>query len=141
MKTRNIAVFALIASVLLYQTTLFAANMSLDNILKQITNPRLTSLQKLAVLEQYKGQTMSGYGKVKDILKGYGPDNIALVYVTRSCRDKEYEIELTVPLASAEKVLKGKKVSFEGIFGGMTFETLRFTDVKMTESKKAWWPF
>ncbi|OGX17115.1 MAG: hypothetical protein A3K83_06870 [Omnitrophica WOR_2 bacterium RBG_13_44_8b] len=113
--------------------------LSLNGMLTSLTNPRLTSLQKMTLIDGYKSTVVKGAGKVKDVLISYGSENETLVCIQKPFRGKEYEVVLLTSRESAEKIQKGNTVGFEGTFVAMAFETLRFKDVKII--RKSRWPF
>ena len=73
------------------------------------------------------------------MLKSYGIEGEAMVYLKKHYRSKEYEIVLVVSEESAEKIKKGMSLQFEGNFDGMTYRTLRFKNVGLVT--KPWWTF
>lgn len=138
-KIRLFALF-LIFCVVLYPLSAYGQSVMVTTMLDKLTRPSTTSLQVLNLVEQYKGQTVKGQGKVKDILKSFGDENKAMVYINKPYRGKQYEILLVVDEGTVEKIKKGKGVWFEGKFATMTFRTLRFENAEV-KPKPWWWPF
>lgn len=141
MKKNKFCIGLLSALIVLSAVTCYAENVSLDVMLRQLSKSRLTSLQKLELIEQYTGKIVAGKGKVKDVIKSYGTENEAMVYLSKPVGDKQYELVIMAPQEEADKVRKGKTVGFEGVFAGMSFETLRFKNARITKKRKSWWPF
>jgi len=145
MKAKQYISLFLILSVLFFTFTATADTVKLNKILQQFSDPRVTSLQKVDLIKQYKGQSVRGDGRVRDVVKSFGKDEKALVYLRKPYGGKNFELILTVSQESAEKIKKGRGIKFEGKFAGMTFETLRFDDAKITSKGGidwlGWWPF
>ena len=133
-------VLSLIAFICLYSLVAYADTMPLDRILSKFSNPHLTSLQKLDLLENYKGTDVKGKGKITDIVKSYGTKDEAMIYMLRTVRGQKYEIVVSVSRESAENIRKGKTINFEGVFTGMSFRTLKLEGGKII-AKAWWWPF
>jgi len=117
----------------------YAKTVSLNHLLNQITHPRTTSLQRLDIISDYKGKDIRGSGKVNDILRSFGSENEAMIYLKKSHRGKNLELVLFVDLDTASKIKKGKKIKFEGVFVGMSADSLRFEGVEVTG--QTFWPF
>jgi len=108
-----------------------AKNPTLFRILKELNKSRETSLQKMEIVQSYKGQVVTGKGKVKDILRSFASENEAMVYLTKRYGDKKYEVIVAVSKESVQKLKKGKRIKFEGNFAGMSYDTLRFEEGKI----------
>ena len=130
MKIKTFLAVNLIVCVAFISTNAFAAEggMTLGQLFKKLTRSNETSLQKMDKLEEYKGLSIRGTGKVKDIMKSPGEADKALVYLIKSYRYKTYELVLTVDAESVKKIKKGNYLRFVGNFEGMALETLRFDD-------------
>ncbi|MBL7158250.1 MAG: hypothetical protein ISS91_01945 [Candidatus Omnitrophica bacterium] len=115
-----------------------ADGMNLNQLLKRLTRAGQTSMQKSDLLQEFKGYSIKGTGKVKDIIKSPGESGKALVYLTRSYRYKKYELVLTMDAESVKKVRKGSYLRFVGSFEGMALETLRFDDAKVLSKPFLW---
>ncbi len=137
-KVKLVSLF-LITCMALAPVSVYAKTMGINKILGHLSKPRATSLQKLETVEEYKGEIVRGTGIVKDVLKSFGEESGAMVYLKKNFRGKEYEIVLMVPVDEAEKVKKGMSVKFEAVFAGMTFQTLRFEDAELI--KRVFWFF
>jgi len=139
---RKIIALFLILFILCPAAELYAKGptaLNLEQLLGKITKPGSTSLQKSDAMDSYKGKIIRGSGVVRDVLRSYGSDNEAMVYLDKAFRGRKYEIVLAVNRDDAEKIIKKKTVSFKGEFSGMSFGTLRF---KNAEVKRLWWwPF
>ncbi|MGB2705238.1 MAG: hypothetical protein WBC74_00010 [Candidatus Omnitrophota bacterium] len=139
MKQIKMLVLFLILCIALSPLSAYAKTLTLNKILSRLAKPRATSLQKLETVEEYKGEIVRGTGTVKDVLKSFGTEGEAMVYLKKYFRGKEYEIVLMVPQGEAEKVRKGMSVKFEAVFVGMTFKTLRFEEAELI--KRVFWFF
>lgn len=135
----KVLIFSLILFITFSSLSCYAGLLTLNKMLGKLSTPRLTSLQKSNLVEQYKGQEVKGIGKVKDILKSFASENTAMLYIEKPFRGKRYEIVLVVSQNSVKKIKKGQRIRFEGKFVGITFNTLRFEDAKLIH--KSWWPF
>ena len=113
----------------------YAKPLNVKTILKDLTNTKLTSLQRSDAVKQYNGQVTVGKGRVKDVLQVAGTKNEAIVYLTRPFRGETYELVLTVDRETAETVRKGKTIKFEGMFDGTSFNALRFKNVEIIRGK------
>ena len=131
MKIKTLLAVSLVVCVTFFATSVFAAEggMTLGQLFKKLTRSNETSLQKMDKLQEYKGLSIRGTGKVKDIMKSPGEADKALVYLVKSYRYKNYELVLTVDAESVKKIKKGNYLKFVGNFEGMALETLRFDDV------------
>ena len=142
MKRNKLFVFFLMLVIVFSPLCCYAKTLTLNKMMNQLVKSSLTSLQRMELVEKYKGQIVKGSGRVKDILKSFGSENEAMVYLQKPFRGKQYEVVLTVSIENAEKVKKGKTIRFEGSFEGMTFETLRFKDAKIIKARGlCLWPF
>lgn len=130
MKKSALFILVLIFLVTVVPLSFSAETLRLDKMLDKLTSRQATSLQKLELIEQYKGQNVRGSGKVKDVLKKAGSPDKAMVYMEKPFRNKKYEIVLMTSSDRAKDIKKGKKINFEGAFVGMVFETLRFEDAE-----------
>ena len=117
----------------------YAKTVSLKQLLNQLTHPSITSLQRLDIISEYKGKDIRGSGKVKDIVRSFGSENEAMIYLKKSCKGKSFELVLLVDLDAASKIKKGKKIKFEGVFVGMSANTLRFEGAEVID--RTLWPF
>ena len=131
----------LVSLFLLYPLNALAGPMNLDSLLGKLASRRTTSLERLNLVEEYKGQAVKGSGRVKDVLKSFGEENKAMVYLEKSFAGKPYELVLITDAGAAESIKRGKFVRFEGNFAGMTFETLRFESATVTSPKFWFWSF
>jgi len=113
----------------------------LTKLLGKLTKSGNTSLMRLDIVDEYKGEIVAGAGKVKDIIKSFGDEDQAMVYLKKSYKGKEYELILLIDALSVEKIQKGKSVNFTGNFVGITYLTLRFENVELATPKSWWWPF
>jgi len=116
-----------------------AKNPTLFKMLIRLNKSHMTSLQAMEVAEGYKGKTLTGNGKVKDILRSFASEDEAMVYLTRRYGSKKYELIVAVSKESVQKLKKGKRVKFEGKFAGMSYDTLRFEEGKILSV--SFWPF
>lgn len=116
-------------------------SMPLPKLLGKLTKSGNTSLMRLDIVDEYKGEIVAGAGSVKDIIKSFGNKDEAMVYLRKSYKGKEYELVLLTDAIGVEKIRKGKSVSFSGNFVGITYLTLRFENVEITTPKSWWWPF
>ena len=139
MKTSKIFAVIIIFVLLLYPVTVYAGNPTIGRMLAKLSNRRLTSLQKLELIEQYKGDYIKGSGRVRDVLKSFGSKNEAMVYIDKYYRGNKYEIVLMIGQDMVEDIKKGRAIRFEGKFVGMTFRTLRFKDAAIMP--RMWWFF
>ena len=139
MKRIKFIALLLAFSVILTPLALCERPVRLKKMFSELTRPRLTSLRKLELVNKYKGEIVKGVGRVKDVVKSYGIEGEAMVYLKKHYRGKEYEIVLVIPEESAEKIKKGMSLTFEGNFAGMTYHTLRFKNVDLIA--KPWWYF
>lgn len=139
MKHAKILALFLIACIILSPASAYARTMTLNKILVQLAKARATSLQKLETVEEYKGEIVRGTGTVKDVLKSFGEEGEAMVYLKKNFHGKEYELVLMTPQDEAEQMRKGMSVKFEAVFVGMTFQTLRFEDAELI--KRTFWFF
>ena len=113
---------------------------NINTLLLRTSKPRLTSMQKLDIVESYKGVMFKGKGKVKDIIKSFKSKDKAMVQLVKTIRGQTYEIILIVDKKDVQKTKKGRWITFEGVFAGFNFDTIRFDNVKII-SKKWWWSF
>ncbi|MFH1594560.1 MAG: hypothetical protein ABID09_07695 [Candidatus Omnitrophota bacterium] len=109
--------------------------LTLNKLLSKISKSSSTTLERLNTIEEYKGQVVKGAGKVKDILKRNGSEKEALVYIRRPFGGIEYEVIVAVDRESTKEIKKGITVAFEAKFTGLTFETLRFEDGKISRKR------
>ena len=130
----------LVVFICSYLALAHADIVSIDKILSQFSNPKLTSLQKLDLVESYRGTDVRGKAKVTDVVKSYGNDNEAMIYTTRTVRGQKYEIVVAVPKESVNKIRKGNTIKFEGVFTGMSFRTIKLDGGEIIKSAW-WWPF
>jgi len=137
-KTKVLAVLLLI-TVLIYPISSDARVMTVSRILSKLTNPSLTTIEKTGYVDQFKEQTIKGSGKVVDILKSHGATDKAMIKILKRNRGRKFDIIVIVDRASVAKIRKGKKISFEGTFKGVTFKTVRIEDAKITG--KGWFFF
>lgn len=140
MKRLKILVFFVIFAMLVSTLPAYARTINVNSLLKKLSNPKLTSYQKINYVDKYKGQTVKGSGRIKDVLKRYGTENEVMLYVRRTMRGMEYEITLAATGENLHRVRKGQRISFSGTFTGMAFDRLSFEDVKIN-AKPWWWPF
>ena len=144
MKKNIMLVSILVCVMLAGQFCAYAKNKNLNplpTLLGKLTKSGNTSLMRLYIVDEYKGEIVAGSGKVKDIIKSFGDKDEAMVYLRKSYKGKEYELVLLTDILGVEKIRKGKSVSFEGNFIGITYLTLRFENVEITTPKSWWWPF
>ena len=145
MKRKIICLVSILLLTALVSFSSYAENITLDTMLRKLGDRNVTSLKKVELIDSYKGQVVKGAGKVRDVVKSFGSENTALVYIRKPYQGKLYEIILTVDQQSAENIKKGRNIAFEGKFAGMTFETLRLEEGKITGSGGmgwfGWWPF
>lgn len=113
----------------------YAKPLNVKTILKDLTNTKLTSLQRSDAVKQYNGQVTVGKGRVKDVLQVAGTKNEAIVYLTRPFGGETYELVLTVDRETAKTIRKGKTIKFEGMFDGTSFNALRFKNVEIIRGK------
>jgi len=131
MKKMKYIALLLIVCMALAPISADAKTIGLKKILNRLTKPRATSLQKMDIVEKFKGELVRGAGTVKDVLKSFGEKDEAMVYLKKYYKGKEYELVLVVPKEQAAKVRKGMGVKFKGVFAGMTFQTLRFENTEL----------
>ncbi|MFH1380771.1 MAG: hypothetical protein ABIH57_01180 [Candidatus Omnitrophota bacterium] len=144
MKKRIIIGLILVSLIVVLQVSAYAENggsIPLNKILQKLTKSNNTSLQRLDLSNQFKGEIVNGSGRVKDVIHSFGEDNKAMVYLSKPYKSKEYEIILLADIESAETIQKGNKIKFEGNFVGTTYQTLRFENAEITLCKSWWWPF
>ena len=131
MKKIKVLAFLLIITVLVYPISSNARVMTITRILSKLTSPRLTTLEKTGFVDQYKEQTVKGSGKVVDILKSHGAEDKAMIKIIKRSRGRKFDIIVIVDRASVAKIRKGRKITFEGTFKGVTFKTVRIEDAKI----------
>ena len=136
---RKIKISLLLSVFLAMSIFSHAEMLSLNKLLHQLTMPRITSLARLDIVNSHKGQDIQGDGKVKDVIKGFGPENKAIVYLTKHYKGNEFDLMLTVNRDNAKNIEKGKTVRFTGTFSGISYKTLRIENAKI--AKNTWWPF
>lgn len=141
MKKNKFIAILLTLVIALSPLSAYARTVELNTLLRKVTRPNLTSLQRLDIIETYKGKSVRGEEKVKDIRKSLGSEKNATILLQKRYKGKEYDIVLTTSeLEKAKKITKGKRVKFVGKFVGMTFETVRFENVKIVQKARLW-PF
>ena len=131
MKRIKVLAFLLLISVLIYPISSDARVMNVTRILSKLTNPSLTTIEKTGFVDQYKEEIVKGSGKVVDILKSHGAEDKAMIKIIKRSRGRKFDIIVIVDRASVAKIKKGKKISFEGTFKGVTFKTVRIEDAKI----------
>ncbi|NQU95894.1 MAG: hypothetical protein HQ549_06705 [Candidatus Omnitrophica bacterium] len=135
MKITKILVLILALSIAFSPIYTYAKPLNVNTILKDLTNTKLTSIQRRDAVRQYNGQVAVGKGRVKDVLQVAGTKNDAVVYLTKRFKGETYELVLTIGLETAKSIRKGKTIQFEGMFDGTSFNALRFKNVEIIRGK------
>ena len=135
MKVTKILVLILAFVIAFSPIYTYAKPLNVKTILKDLTNTKLTSLQRADALRQYNGQVAVGKGRVKDVLQVAGTKNDAVVYLMKRFKGETYELILTVDRETAKSIRKGKTITFEGMFDGTSFNALRFKNVEIIRGK------
>ena len=123
-------------SIALSPLCCYAETISLGKLLRELTGSKITSLEKSNIARKYKGEIVKGTGIVKDIIKTYGAENNAMVYLKKKLRNKEYEIVLIADEKNVHKIRKGKNIAFKGKFAGTSYDAFRFEEVEILEPPK-----
>ena len=139
MKNVRILALFLLVAITLFPLSAYAETMSLHKLVSLLNAPRATSFQTMERVNEYKDETVRGSGRVKDVLKSFGTEGEAMVYLKKRINGKTYEIILMVLEEDAEKIKKQRNVRFIGTFAGLTFQTLRFEDAEIVP--KSWLDF
>jgi len=141
MTKNKIIAFLLAILIAFYPIFTYATTIHLNTLLRNLTRHDLTTIQKMELLDSYKGKIVTGEEMVDDVTKGFASENDITIRFKKRYKGTRYDIILqTVDLETAKDIKKGKRVKFEGEFAGMTFDTLRFENVKIRQ-KSRWWPF
>ena len=135
MNRKKLIICLVIVLSIISATSLYAREIRLKKILYRLTKPELTTLQKSALLEEYKGKSVTGFGRVKDVFANPQGEDRATVQLKRRFKGNDYFILLETDKEDVKRLKRNRKVRFVGIFEGMRFATLRFSNVKIKKSR------
>ena len=131
MKKIKFLVLFLICLIVFSPAYCYAKTLTLDSLLRSLTNPKFTTLQIATLADKYRGKTVEGVAKVTDIIKIHSPKNNVMVYLQRKMRRRIYEIVLITDEIKTRDLMKNEAVKFTGSFVDTTYSTFRFQDVEI----------